>query len=214
MATKLFAARGYHGTRMDDVADAVGLNKATVYHYYASKSLILYDIYKGAADFTVAALHDDPSASARETIYHFTRRLLVGIAGDLERAAVYFQEGPYITEWFTEEQVDYIREKETQVYEHVRDVIDRGIASGEFYECDSHVLALGYIGMTLGLIPLAASAGQAHCAGDRRRVQHRAAAGPDPRRSRAGGITAWRRRGENDAGLGAGRSPPLIHCRH
>src|SRR5690349_9771722 len=118
VATKLFAARGYHGTRMDDVADAVGLNKATVYHYYASKSLILYDIYKGAADF--------------------------------ERGAVYFQEAPYITEWFTEEQVEYIREKETQVYEHVRDVIDRGIASGEFYECDSHVLALGYIGMTLG----------------------------------------------------------------
>ncbi len=102
VATKLFAARGYHGTRMDDVADAVGLNKATVYHYYASKALILYDIYKGAADFTVDALHDDPSASARETIYHFTRRLLVGIA------------------------------------------------SGEFYDCDSHVLALGYIGMTLG----------------------------------------------------------------
>ena len=24
VATKLFAARGYHGTRMDDVADAVG----------------------------------------------------------------------------------------------------------------------------------------------------------------------------------------------
>jgi AcrR family transcriptional regulator len=150
VATKLFAARGYHGTRMDDVADAVGLNKATVYHYYASKSLILYDIYKSAADFTVAALHDDPTATARETIYHFTRRLLVGIANDIERAAVYFQEGPYITEWFTETQVDYIRKAETTVYEHVRDVIDRGIASGEFYECDSHVLALGYIGMTLG----------------------------------------------------------------
>src|SRR6201994_2592534 len=148
--TKLFAARGDPGTRRDDVADAVGLNKATVYHYYASKSLILYDIYKSAADFTVAALHDDPTASARETIYHFTRRLLVGIASDIERAAVYFQEGPYITEWFTEEQVAYIRTAETTVYEHVRDVIDRGIASGEFYDCDSHVLALGYIGMTLG----------------------------------------------------------------
>jgi AcrR family transcriptional regulator len=150
VATKLFAARGYHGTRMDDVADAVGLNKATVYHYYASKSLILYDIYRRAADFTVAALHDDPTASARETIYHFTRRLLVGIASNIEQAAVYFQEGPYIDEWFTEEQVGYIRAAETQVYEHVRDVIDRGIASGEFYECDSHVLALGYISMTLG----------------------------------------------------------------
>ena len=150
VAAKLFAARGYHGTRMDDVAEAVGLNKATVYHYYASKSLILYDLYKSTADFTVEALHDDPTATARETIYHFTRRLLTGIAGDLERAAVYFQESPYITEWFTEEQVAYIRHAEAQVYEHVRDVIDRGIASGEFYECDSHVLALGYIGMTLG----------------------------------------------------------------
>ena len=26
VATKLFAGRGYNGTRMDDVADAVGLN--------------------------------------------------------------------------------------------------------------------------------------------------------------------------------------------
>lgn len=93
VAAKLFAARGYHGTRMDDVAEAVGLNKATVYHYYSSKSLILYDLYKSTADFTVEALHDDPTASARETIYHFTRRLLTGIANDLEKAAVYFQEG-------------------------------------------------------------------------------------------------------------------------
>ena len=33
---------------------------------------------------------------------------------------------------------------------HVTGLIDRGIASGEFFECDSHVVALGYIGMTLG----------------------------------------------------------------
>ncbi|WP_102144102.1 TetR/AcrR family transcriptional regulator [Mycobacterium hubeiense] len=150
VATKLFAARGYHGTRMDDVADAIGLNKATVYHYYASKSLILYDIYKRAADQTVAAVHDEPSWSAREAIYHFTHRLLANIANNIDGAAVYFQENPYIAEWFTEDQVAYIRTAEAQVYEHVRDVIDRGIASGEFYECDSHVLALGYIGMTLG----------------------------------------------------------------
>src|SRR3978361_1951457 len=150
VATKLFAARGYHGTRMDDVAEAVGLNKATVYHYYASKTLILFDICKSAADLTVGALHDDPTASAREMIYHFTCRLLVGIASDIERGAVYFQEAPYITEWFTEEQVAYIRKAETSVYAHGAAVIDRGIASGEFYDCDSHVLALGYIGMTLG----------------------------------------------------------------
>ena len=135
---------------MDDVADVIGLNKATVYHYYASKSLILFDIYRQAAEGTLAAVHDDPSWTAREALYQYTVRLLTGIAANPERAAVYFQEQPYITEWFTSEQVAEVREKEAQVYEHVHGLIDRGIASGEFYECDSHVLALGYIGMTLG----------------------------------------------------------------
>ena len=96
------------------------------------------------------AVHDDPMMSAREALYQYTVRLLNNIAVNPEGAAVYFQEQPYIAEWFTEEQVAAVREKETQVYEHVHGLIDRGIASGEFYECDSHVLALGYIGMTLG----------------------------------------------------------------
>ena len=150
VATRLFAARGYHGTRMDDVADVVGLNKATVYHYYASKSLILFDIYRRAAENTLAAVHDDPAWTAREALYQYTVRLLTNIAGNPDAAAVYFQEQPYITEWFTEEQVAEVREKETQVYEHVAGLIDRGIANGEFFDCDSHVVALGYIGMTMG----------------------------------------------------------------
>jgi AcrR family transcriptional regulator len=150
VATKLFAARGYHGTRMDDVADVVGLNKATVYHYYASKSLILYDIYQQAAERTLAAVHDDPAWTAREALYQYTVRLLNQIAANPEGAAVYFQEQPYITEWFTEKQVTEVRKKEAQVFQHVHGLIDRGIASGEFYPCDSHVLALGYIGMTTG----------------------------------------------------------------
>ncbi len=135
---------------MDDVADVIGLNKATVYHYYASKSLILFDIYRQAAEGTLGALHAEPSWTAREALYQYTVRLLTGIADNPERAAVYFQEQPYIAEWFTPEQIAEVREKEAQVHEHVHGLIDRGIASGEFYECDSHVVALGYIGMTLG----------------------------------------------------------------
>ena len=180
VATKLFAARGYHGTRMDDVADAVGLNKATVYHYYASKSLILYDIYKGAADFTVDALHDDPTASARETIYHFTRRLLVGIASDIERAAVYFQEGPYITRVVHRGPGRlHPREGNTGLRARPRRHRPR--------HRQRRVLRLRFAcaGAGLhrddaGLLPLAAAAGPAHRTGDRRGVQHRAVARPDP----------------------------------
>ena len=144
VATKLFAARGYHGTRMDDVADVVGLNKATVYHYYASKSLILFDIYRRAAENTLAAVHDDPSWTAREALYQYTVRLLKNIAENPEGAAVYFQEQPYITEWFTDEQVAEVLEKEAL------ELLKSMAADGEFFDCDSHVVALGYIGMTMG----------------------------------------------------------------
>src|ERR1700709_2508187 len=115
VATKLFAPRGCHGTRMDDVADVIGLNKATVYHYYASKALILFDIYRQAAEGTLAAVHDDPSWTAREALYQYTVRLLTQIAENPEGAAVYFQEQPYITEWFTAEQGAEALVKQAQV---------------------------------------------------------------------------------------------------
>lgn len=87
---------------------------------------------------------------AGNAFYQYTVRLLTNIAENPEGAAVYWQEQPYITEWFTDEQVAEVREKEAQVCEHLSGLIDRGIASGEFFECDSHVVALGYIGMTMG----------------------------------------------------------------
>jgi len=67
-----------------------------------------------------------------------------------------------------------------------------GISSGEFYECDSHVLALGYIGMTLGAYRWLRPSGTPQRQGNRRRVQHRTAAGSDPRRVGPCGVTARR----------------------
>src|SRR5437879_12046308 len=125
VATKLFAARGYHGTRMDDVADVIGLNKATVYHYYASKSLILFDIYRQAAEGTLAAVHDDPSWTAREALYQYTVRLLTGIASNPERAPVYFQVQRYITRWFATEHAAAVRVKEADGCERVRALVAR-----------------------------------------------------------------------------------------
>lgn len=150
VASKLFAARGYHGTRMDDIADVAGLNKATVYHYFASKALILYEIYFKAAEETLNCLEDDPAWTAREALYQCTSRVLALTAANREQGAVYFQENPFLSEWLSAEQVAEIRKREDQVQQRVQGIIERGIASGEFVECDSHVLALGYIGMVLG----------------------------------------------------------------
>ncbi|HTD04960.1 TetR/AcrR family transcriptional regulator [Undibacterium sp.] len=43
-AAQAFAANGYPGTSMNDLASACGTSKARLYHYYPSKDAILFDL--------------------------------------------------------------------------------------------------------------------------------------------------------------------------
>lgn len=46
-AARLFATQGYRATSMNQVADACGLSKATLYHYYRDKYALLFSIADG-----------------------------------------------------------------------------------------------------------------------------------------------------------------------
>lgn len=46
-AARLFAQRGYPATSMNEVAQACGLSKATLYHYYRDKYTLLVSIAEG-----------------------------------------------------------------------------------------------------------------------------------------------------------------------
>lgn len=46
-AARLFARRGYPATSMNQVADACGLSKATIYHYFRDKYALLVSIADG-----------------------------------------------------------------------------------------------------------------------------------------------------------------------
>lgn len=43
-AARLFAARGYDATRMNEVAEAAGLSKASLYNHFKAKSEMLYEL--------------------------------------------------------------------------------------------------------------------------------------------------------------------------
>ena len=45
-ASRLFSTRGYHATSVQDIADAVGILKGSLYHHFESKEAILYHIVK------------------------------------------------------------------------------------------------------------------------------------------------------------------------
>ena len=45
-ALKIFREKGYHAASMQDLADAVGLQKASLYYYVASKEDLLTALYE------------------------------------------------------------------------------------------------------------------------------------------------------------------------
>ena len=49
-AASLFDRRGYHLASMEDIADAVGVRKPTLYHYFGSKDEILFWIHEEFID--------------------------------------------------------------------------------------------------------------------------------------------------------------------
>jgi TetR/AcrR family transcriptional regulator, cholesterol catabolism regulator len=49
-ATKLFFERGFYGTSMRDIADAVGIKAASIYNHAASKEALLYQIALGSIE--------------------------------------------------------------------------------------------------------------------------------------------------------------------
>lgn len=64
-AAQLFARRGYSATSMNQVAEACGLSKATLYHYYKDKYALLLSIADDHVS-RLATLIDDEAASALE----------------------------------------------------------------------------------------------------------------------------------------------------
>jgi TetR/AcrR family transcriptional regulator, cholesterol catabolism regulator len=59
VAASLFRDKGYDGTSLRDLAGAVGLSKASVYHYIEGKDDLLYEVVKRALDLRSPALEED-----------------------------------------------------------------------------------------------------------------------------------------------------------
>ncbi|MCC8962970.1 TetR/AcrR family transcriptional regulator [Bradyrhizobium sp. Pear76] len=83
-AAELFAASGYVGTSMNAIADACGVSKALLYHYYPDKEALLFDILASHLEKLVAAVRK-ASAQAGDPVERF--RTIVAALLELYRHA-------------------------------------------------------------------------------------------------------------------------------
>jgi TetR/AcrR family transcriptional regulator, cholesterol catabolism regulator len=96
-AAKLFAQKGYHGTSIGDIAEALGVQKGSLYAHIASKEDLLYETMREGADAFHAALDAIPEdAPATDKIRLALRGHLRVVAEQLDVATVFVQEWRYL----------------------------------------------------------------------------------------------------------------------
>jgi AcrR family transcriptional regulator len=96
-AARLFAQKGYHGTSIGDIAEALGVQKGSLYAHIASKEDLLYETMREGADAFHAALDAIPDdAPATEKIRLALRGHLRVVAEQLDVATVFVQEWRYL----------------------------------------------------------------------------------------------------------------------
>ena len=149
---KLFRKLGYHGTAMSDIADAVKLNKGTLYYYFPAKTDILYAIYLEAfdkLDQNMAQVPDDLPPDEELTAY--VKAILRTIASVPDVIAVYFQEHPWLESSLSPDQSAAIRVKEAEFTEHIRGTIKKGVRANVFRRVNDELLAVQLLSMISSL---------------------------------------------------------------
>ena len=98
-ATRLFAERGYHGTSMADLAEALGVQKGSLYSLTDSKQALLVVVTRdGAAAFHEALDGVPESAESLERVRLALRRHLDVVAAQLDVATVFTREWRFLEE--------------------------------------------------------------------------------------------------------------------
>jgi AcrR family transcriptional regulator len=96
-AAKLFAERGFHGTSMGDIAEALGVQKGSLYSLTGSKQQLLYETMRAGAEAFHAALDDVPErAPAAEQVRTALRGHLRVVAEQIDVATVFTREWRYL----------------------------------------------------------------------------------------------------------------------
>lgn len=129
-AARLFSQRGYHGTSMQHLGDALGIQRGSLYAHIGSKEELLYDVVDAGATHFLQRAEDAYNLVGTADVR--LRALLIGhietAIEHLDAATVFLNEWRYLSD---DKRAD-IGEKRDR-YEHiVRDIIEDGIIAGEF----------------------------------------------------------------------------------
>jgi AcrR family transcriptional regulator len=145
-AARLFARKGYHGTSIGDLAEAMGVQKGSLYAHISSKQDLLYEtMAEGARAFHggLDAIPDELPPT--EKIRLALRSHLRLVAEQLDVATVFVQEWRYLDGERREEIVAERRRYEDRIRAYFREGRDLGELRTDLDDATAALLVLSAV---------------------------------------------------------------------
>jgi AcrR family transcriptional regulator len=142
-AARLFAQKGYHGTSIGEIAEALGVQKGSLYAHISSKQDLLYEtMLEGARAFHAGldAIGDELRPS--EKIRLALRSHLRVVADQLDVATVFVQEWRYLEGARRDEIIAERRRYEERIRALFREGRDLGELRSDLDDATAALLAL------------------------------------------------------------------------
>jgi AcrR family transcriptional regulator len=147
-AAELFAERGFAGTTVQDIADALGMSRPALYYYVKSKEVILEQLVENLSVNDAAVLEGirrrrsgDPVEKLREMAQH----LAVNAGSNPYQTQILAQSKHHLPERIAE--LD--REAERSIVQSLIWVLEQGMRRGQFRSLHPRTAALAIVGMCL-----------------------------------------------------------------
>ncbi len=144
-AARIFREKGYHGTSIQDIAEAVGLLKGSLYHYIRSKEQLLARLFEGSLGDTIVELEAIAArdVSPTERLRDMVRVYVMSVTANLDAVGI------YLREWrsLPAPELARVRARRRAMRRLFEDVITEGIRRKELSVSDPKIAALAIIGM-------------------------------------------------------------------
>jgi TetR/AcrR family transcriptional regulator len=142
-AARIFNRLGYHGTALDDVAQALGVTKAALYYHVQSKEELLFQCCKVPVEIGLEGIRRARilARAPDEQLRLALACYIEGMTDQLRGSVVILEEGTLSAAHYREVQAG------RDAYEReLREIIGRGIAEEVFEPCDPRVIGFAILG--------------------------------------------------------------------
>jgi AcrR family transcriptional regulator len=147
-AAELFAERGFAGTTVQDISDALGMSRPALYYYVKSKEVILSQLVENLSlndAKALEAIRRRRSGDPVEKLREMAEQLATNAGSNPHQTQILAQSKHHLPEGIAELNL----EAERSIVQSIITVLEQGMRRGQFRQLDPRTAALAIVGMCL-----------------------------------------------------------------